>query len=551
MKQLLKALGQSLSGDMSLSEDDLEYYSTDGGVFELMPTAIVFPKDVNDVSAMVKLVAAANQNGGDQISLTARGNGTDQGGGPINTGIIVDFMRYMDQILEIGDDYAVVQPGCLFGRLQKELKLRGRYIPSYPASIEVSTIGGAVANNAAGEKTVKYGATRKYVDALQVVLADGSVTWLQALDQQELNEKKRLPGLEGSLYRELEKLIASNYDVIHNNHPHVTKESAGYALWKVAQGGHFNLAEVVVGSQGTLCFVTAIRLKTVVAPDPEKVELIVSYYDSIENAGLAAQDLHRLDPSALEIVDSHLITLVNREKPELLRGLIPGDKIPAVVLLCEFDEQDDNARNDKVRRAEVIIKQYAYDSVVKKTPEEEAEAWKLRRSAAAVMWTIPGNKKALPIIEDGTVPPHKLTEFIKRAYEIFERYDLEIAIWGHAGDADLHMQPFMDLSKISDRKKLFAMTDDFYKMVHELGGTAAGEHNDSLMRAVYRPVMFGPEMENLFNQVKSIFDSENLLNPHKKVGVDFNYIKRHLRHSYSIESLAKIERLKARETIDR
>jgi len=551
MKQLLKILRDSIEGDISTSDDDLTYYSTDGGVFEVMPTAIVFPKDVNDVSTMVKLVDAANQNGGDRISLTARGNGTDQGGGPINTGIIVDFMRYMNQILEIGDDYAVVQPGCLYGRLQKELRRRGRYIPSYPASVEVSTIGGAVANNAAGEKTVKYGATRKYVDAIQVVLADGTVTWLHAIDQQELQEKKKLPGLEGAMYRELEKLIADNYDVIHSNHPHVTKESAGYALWKVAQGGHFNAAEVVVGSQGTLCFVTAIRLKTIAAPDPNKVDLLVSYYDSIESAGLAAQDLHRLDPSALEVVDSHLINLVNREKPELLKNLVPGNKTPAIVLLCEFDEQEDPIRADKVNRAQTIIKQYAYDFTLKNTPEEEAEAWKLRRSAAAVMWTIPGNKKALPIIEDGTVPPHKLTEFIKRAYEIFEKYHLEIAIWGHAGDADLHMQPFMDLSKVADRKKLFAMTDEFYKMVHELGGTAAGEHNDSLMRAVYRPLMFGPEMENLFNQVKMIFDPENMLNPHKKIGVDFNYIKRHLRHQYSIESLAKIERLKARETIDR
>ncbi len=551
MKQLLAQLEKSIEGEVSVAENDLDYYSTDGGVFELTPSAIVFPKDVNDVSTMVKIVDAIHQNGNDRISLTARGNGTDQGGGPINTGIIVDFMRHMDQILEIGDDYAVVQPGCLYGRLQRELKLRGRYIPSYPASVEVCTIGGAVANNAAGEKTVKYGATRQYVEEIQVVLADGTVTWMSALNQRQLDEKKKLLGLEGSLYRELEKLIAANHDTIHNNHPHVTKESAGYALWKVAQGGYFNIAEVVVGSQGTLCFVTAIRMKTIPLPDPNKVDLYISYYDSIEKAGMAAQDLHRLQPSALEVVDKNLIELVNHEKPELLRGLIPQGETPAIVLLCEFDDADDAIRADKLHKAKVIIDQYAYESSLKKTPEEESEAWKLRRSAAAVMWTIPGKKKALPIIEDGTVPPHKLTEFIHRAYEIFNKYDLEIAIWGHAGDADLHMQPFMDLSNTSDRRKLFKMTDDFYAMVHELGGTAAGEHNDSLMRSAYRPLMFGPEMENLFNKVKDIFDPENMFNPHKKVGVDFNYIKKHLRHEYSIESLARIEREKAREQIDR
>ncbi len=550
MKRLLNQLSKVLEGNISINEEDLEYYSTDGGVFELEPTAIVFPKDVNDVENLVKTVDEFHELGNDRISLTARGNGTDQGGGPINTGIIVDFMKHMDHILEIGDDYVVVQPGCLYGRMQKELKKRGRYIPSYPASIEIATIGGAVANNAAGEKTVKYGATRDYVEAIQVVLSDGTVTWLHNASPSQVEEKKSKDTLEGNIYRQIEKIVDENQETI-NNHPNVTKESSGYALWKVRNGNNLNLAQVIVGSQGTLCFVTAIRLKTIPMPDPDKVELIVSYYESLDKAGSSAQELHSLEPSALEIVDKNLIELVNSQKPELLKGLLPDGPTPAVVLLCEFDNQDNEERKNKLHQASEIINKYAYESALKNTPEEEAEAWKLRRSAAAVMWTIPGKKKALPIIEDGTVPPHKLTEFIKRAYQIFEKYDLEIAIWGHAGDADLHMQPFMDLSKTSDRKKLFAMTDEFYKMVHELGGTAAGEHNDSLMRAVYRPIMFGPELEKLFDQVKAVFDPENMFNPHKKVGVDFNYIKKHLRHSYSIESIAKLERQKAQDTIDR
>jgi FAD/FMN-containing dehydrogenase len=551
MRRVLTKLSKILQGDISIKEADIEYYSTDGGVFELEPTAIVFPKDTNDVVNLVRTVDEMHQLGNDKISLTARGNGTDQGGGPINTGIIVDFMRYMDQILEIGDDYAVVQPGCLYGRLQSELKKRGRYIPSYPASVEICTIGGAVANNAAGEKTVKYGATRDYVEAVQVVLSDGSVTWLHELSPNAVEQKKQLPNLEGAIYTQIDTLLSENQEAIHN-HPNVTKESSGYALWRAKNGQHTNLAQIVVGSQGTLCFITAIRMRTIPTPDPNKVTLIVSYYNELQKAGLAAQALHSLEPSALEIVDKNLIELVIKQKPDLLEGLLPKDgSMPAVILLTEFDNQDDNERLQKEEAAEKIIQAYAYDEVEKHTQAGEEKMWKLRRSAAAVMWTIPGKKKALPIIEDGTVPPHLLTQFIERAYEIFNKYDLEIAIWGHAGDADLHMQPFMDLSKATDRKKLFAMTDEFYTMVHELGGTAAGEHNDSLMRAVYRPMMFGPELEKLFNDVKHIFDPENMLNPHKKVGVDFNYIKKHLRHSYSIESIAKLERQRAQDTIDR
>lgn len=551
MRKLLSTLRGTLAGDVSVKEDDIRYYSTDGGVFELEPTAIVFPKDANDVSTLVKETDKIHKIGSDKVSLTARGNGTDQGGGPINTGIIVDFMRYMNQILEIGDDYVIVQPGCLYGRMQNELKKRGRYLPPYPASIEICTIGGAVANNSAGEKTVKYGSTRDYVEAIQVVLADGSVTWLHAVNSAQMEQKKSIDGLEGDIYRQLQKLIDENQETIMNDHPQVTKESSGYALWRVNESGLFNPAQIIVGSQGTLCFVTAVRLRTAPVPDPSNVQLLVSYYDSLEVAGVAAQKLHDLGPSALEIVDENLIKLVNKQKPELLKGLLPNGDVPAIVLLCEFDDENDDEREGKLAKAHAIVTELAYDSSLKQTEQEEQEAWKLRRSAAAVMWTIPGKKKALPIIEDGTVPPHKLTEFISRAYEIFKKYDLEIAIWGHAGDADLHMQPFMDLSDVNDRKKLFAMTDEFYNMVKDLGGTPAGEHNDSLMRAVYRPVMFTPEIEELFNQVKHIFDPENMFNPHKKIGVDFNNIKKHLRHEYTIESIARMERDKARETIDR
>ena len=550
MKHALSKIRESIIGDISVKDEDIEYYSTDGGVFELEPTAIVFPKDANDVVNLVKTVDEINEQGGDSISLTARGNGTDQGGGPINTGIIVDFMRYMNQILEIGDDYVLVQPGCLYGRLQDELKRRGRFIPSYPASIEVSTIGGAIANNAAGEKTVKYGATRRYVDAIQVVLADGSLVWLHNVAENELREKLSLDSFEGDIYRQINQILIENRELIHSGHPQTTKESAGYALWKAHTEDGLDLAQIVTGSQGTLCFVTAIRLKTLPNPEAERVVLAVSYYDNLEAAGAAAMALHELEPSALEIVDRNLLELVNKHKPELLEGLLPKE-LPAIVLLTEFDNENDDERNQKLAQAQEIYSQLAFDSVVKEDVDEQAKLWKLRRSAAAVMWTIPGTKKALPIIEDGTVPPHRLVDFLKRAYEIFDKYDLEIAVWGHAGDADLHMQPFMDLTVESDRKKLFNMTDDFYAMVHELGGTAAGEHNDSLMRAPYRPLMFGEEMEALFNRVKDAFDPENLFNPHKKVGVDFNYIKQHLRHEYSIKSLEHLEQEKAQDTIDR
>lgn len=562
----IKRIEMTIAGEISTSPSAIDYYATDGSIFMLAPTAVAYPRDVIDVQALVRIVSESTQHisGSDRqadgspneqvserISLTARGNGTDQGGGPINTGIIIDFMRHMDHILEVGPDFVVVQPGCIYERLEDELKRDGRYIPSYPASVGVCTIGGAVANNAAGEKTVKYGATRQYVEAIQVVLHDGSAVWIYPLDTFQLEQKKLLATAEGAIYRQISDLLDQNSDAIYNDHPYVTKESAGYALWEIQKQSMFNLAQLVTGSQGTLCLITAIRLRTIPMPDPDKVTLLVSYYHDIGSLSAASQELHALLPSALEIVDKNLLELVSQQKPDLLVGLLPAGDIPAFVLLAEFDDPDDALRHESEHKALDVVRRYAMDSLVRYSVDDAKTLWNLRRSAAAVMWTIPGNLKALPIIEDGTVPPEKLSQFLERSYQLFSKYDLQIAIWGHAGDADLHMQPFMDLSQASERDKIFRLADEFYAMVHELGGTAAGEHNDSLMRAPYRPLMFGPVLEQLFDGVKAIFDSDNIFNPHKKVGVDFNYIKKHLRREYSIKSLSHMEREQARDKIDR
>lgn len=547
--KLLQTLENHISGEVSVEAEDIDYYSTDGSIFEITPSAIVFPKDSVDVQELVMAVNELRREG-IKTSLTARGNGTDQGGGPIGDGVIVDFTRHMNQILEVGQDYVVVQPGCMYERLQNRLNQHSQYLPPYPASIGVCTIGGAVANNSAGEKSVKYGSTREYVEALQVVLADGTATWIYPMDEHQLNEKKQLQTLEGDVYRQIDELLTQNATTIHNDHPNVTKESSGYALWKIKNDTLFNLPQVIVGSQGTLALITSIRLRTLPLPDPNKVTLLVSFYDNINSVCTAASHIHKLGPSALEIVDENLLSLVTEQAPALLAGLLPNGSLPEFVLLAEFDDADDNERHTKEKEASDIFLRYATSSVVKYDPVEKASYWKLRRSAAAVMWTIPGKLKALPIIEDGAVPPDQLNRFLTEAYKIFNKYELTIAVWGHAGDANLHMQPFMNLSDDADREKIFSLTNDYYTMIQSLGGTAAGEHNDSLMRAPYRHLMFGQAMEDLFDKTKNIFDSNNIFNPKKKVGVDLDYIKGHVRHEYSIKSLDKLNKREAKSKID-
>jgi FAD/FMN-containing dehydrogenase len=539
MQKVIDRLKSVLMGEISTDPADLDYYSTDGGIFKITPSVIVFPKDAVDVITLVKIINEEARNGR-VIPVTARGRGTDQGGGPLNSGIIVDFTRHMNQILEIGPDFVRVEPGCRYGELQAELKRRGRYIPVYPASVEICAIGGAVANNSAGEKTVKYGATRDFVQSLKVVLSNGEHITTASLDSYGLVAKKRMDSFEGDVYRKLSSLVSENHDFIKSEKPHVTKNAAGYALWELEKYGKFDLAQLLIGSQGTLGLHTEIVLKTV--PFPKKLLLMVGYFDEVSKAGLAVKELLHLKPSALEVVDINLIQMVLKQNPDLLKGLLPK-QLPALVLLAEFDDQGPGVQDKKEKIATKILEQYTYEWRKKSDPEEQARLWKLRRSAAAVMWTIPGKKKALPIIEDAVVHPALLSQFFARAYELFEKHELTIAVWGHAGDANLHMQPFMDLSKESERKKIYKVTDEFYAMIADLGGSTSAEHNDSLMRSPYLPLIFDAKMIKMFEKVKKIFDPHAIFNPHKKVNVDKNFAKSHIRREYSIKSLQKREQV--------
>ncbi|MCA9397755.1 FAD-binding oxidoreductase, partial [candidate division WWE3 bacterium] len=394
MQKILTQIEEAIQGDLTTKQNYLDYYSTDGSIFELTPTAICFPKDSVDIQNIVTIIHDAAKQG-HYLPITPRGKGTDQGGGPLGTGLIMDFTRYMNQILEIGDDYVRVQPGVRYGELQDALKKRGRYLPPYPASLEICSIGGAVANNSAGEKTVKYGATRHYVKNLHVVLSNGDMIQTEKLTRRQLGVRKRQDSFLGKIYKQIHTIITDNEDVIDTHRPHVTKNSSGYALWEIEKWGMFDLAQLITGSQGTLGIVTEIILETMPLPESSDVVLAVSHYDSLQAAGNAIRELHELEPSALEVVDQNLLKLVLKQNPTLLDGLLPKE-LPAIILLTEFDNDSKNETAKKMASAVSTFDKYAFSWVKKEDPAEQARLWKLRRSAAAVMWTIPGSKKALP-----------------------------------------------------------------------------------------------------------------------------------------------------------
>lgn len=537
MSKVAHYLQEHLLGEVMVGADARRYFSTDGSIFSLMPSLIVYPRNENDVRKTARFAWQLAERGR-IIPITARGSGTDQGGAALGSGIMLVFPAHMNRIVELDpkNGAIIVEPGLNYGRLQQTLHTHERFLPPYPASYEYSTIGGAVANNAGGEKTLKYGDTRGFVKSLRVVLANGEVIETYRLNKRELNKKLGLSTFEGEIYRALDALLEENSAILSKLELNVTKNSAGYALKDIKRpDGSFDLTPLFVGSQGTLGIITEIMFETEVY-NPEH-DLFMAEFDSLEKAEKAVLELRALPsmPSSLEMVDGQLLELVDRLNPNQLKDIV-SKPFPKVVLLVEFDDSD-RAGKKSIKRAEKLLEGLATKVQREQDPVEQARLWKVRHAAASVAGHTEGRLKAVPIVEDGVVPPSKLQEYINGVYKLFASAQLQAALWGHAGDGNLHMQPFLDLSQIGDRQKAFRLIDEYYKLVISLGGSTSGEHGDGRLRAPYLEQLYGPEVYETLTKVKQIFDPYGTLNPGVKIGVTLDDIKPLVRSEYSLGHL--------------
>lgn len=539
MSKVAHYLQEHLSGEVTTNQRIRKYFSTDGGVFELSPSIVVYPRNESDVRKATRFTWQLAERGR-VIPITSRGLGTDQAGAAIGSGIMMVFPAHMNRILEFdgGSGRVTVEPGLTYGKLQQTLHTHGKFLPPYPSSIEYSSIGGAIANNAAGEKTLKYGCTRDFVKSLRVVLANGEVIETKRLSKRELNKKMGLTSFEGEVYRALDSVIEDNKELINKIKLNVSKNSAGYAIADVKhKNGSFDLTPLLVGSQGTLGIVTEAEIQAV--PYNPKTTLIAAFFDDLQVAEKAIAEIRSLPqiPSAMEMVDESLLKFLDRHNPNQLKGLVekPFSKL---IVLIEFD--DANARTQKrmAKKATKILKKMSVNYQIETDDGAKDKLWSIRHSAAAVISHSEGNMKALPIVEDGIVPEDRFHDYITGVNQLFEKYGLDVAFWGHAGNANIHMQPFLDLSQVGDRQKAFKIIDEYYSLVISMGGSTSGEHSDGRLRAPYLKKLYGEQVYSVFQKVKQAFDPYDLMNPGVKMDVSIDDIKPLLRHEYSMDHLA-------------
>lgn len=537
MSKVAQYLQEHLLGEVTSSVAVRKHFSQDASILQMMPSVVVYPHGESDVRKTCRFAWQLAERGR-ILSITARGAGTDLGGAAIGQGLIMVFPAHMNRILVLDNKTGsvAVEPGINYGKLQQTLQTYHRFLPPFPASMEYSTIGGALANNASGEKSVKYGSTGQYVKSLRVVLANGEVIETGRLAKRELNKKLGLSSFEGEIYRAVDSALEEYADIIEAARRDVTKNTAGYNLQDVIQkDGSFDLTPLFIGSQGTLGIITEAVLAT--ESDSPTKTLFAGFFDNLQDAADAMLELRETDiPSALEMVDEQLLRLVEQLSPAQLKDVI--DKpLPKIVLLVEYDNVNPRVQKKAAKRAEKILQKYAAGYRREENPIEQEKLWRIRHASATVAAHTEGNVRAIPFIEDGVVPVSQFEAYLMGIYDLFERYHLNVAVWGHAGDANLHIQPFLDLNQIGDRQKVFKLAEEYYALVISLGGTTTGEHGDGRLRAPYLPYVYGTDMYTVLRKIKEACDPHNILNPGVKFGTSTDDLKGMLRQEYSLGHL--------------
>jgi len=551
MDEFLTTLKEKgFKGDIDLSLPTREVFSHDASMFELVPEVVIAPKDVSDIELLVVEVASAKSTK-NHLSITPRSAGTDMSGGAIGQSIVLDMKKYLNKIISVNSKEAHAQPGVFYRDFERQTLKHHALMPSYPASRDLCTIGGMVANNSGGEKSLQHGKTERFVRELKVIFADGKEYTVKPLTKKELDKKLKQKDFEGGIYREIFGLVDNHYEEIKAAKPNVSKDSTAYHLWNVWDRDRevFDMTQLIIGSQGTLGIITDIKFRLV--PAPKHSGTLVVFLRDISQLGEIINVVLARKPATFEGFDNYTLMLSFKlfyyfhqtlgwwGMAKLGIQLIPDALmlfrgIPKMVLLVEFNGDDPEEVSQKVHQMRLDLK--PFDS--KETYEEddtEAKAkkfWIMRRESFNLLRKKVHDKHTAPFIDDLVVPPEHLPKFLPELRKIINRYKLLATVAGHMGDGNFHVIPLMRIEENSDRRKIQPVMKQVNELVLKYGGSLSGEHNDGMTRGPWLSQMYSASMMRHFRTVKKTFDPQNIFNPKKKTDADWEFTMSNIREHF-------------------
>ena len=505
-------LKKRIEGDIRFDRYSRLLYSTDASIYQIEPVGVVVPRHKGDVQAVIELANKLD------VSVLPRGGGTSLAGQAVGHSIVLDFSKYMQNVLEVNREelWCRVQPGLVQDELNAHVRAMGLQFGPDTSTSNRATIGGMIGNNSSGAHSLTYGKTLDHVIELTVLLADGSEVVLKDLAPEEVEKRSRADTTEGRAYREVFRLAQQHKNEILARYPKIMRRVSGYNLDEFVKAQPFNLSRVIVGSEGTLATVVEAKMRLVSKPKWTAMD-VIHFSDDIE-ALECAQLILQTHPYAMESTDKMVLNLArgNIEQSRRL-GFVQGT--PDSLLMVEYAGETEAEVKDQIHKLEALRKRekIGYAATLAFKPEEVKAIWGVRKAGLGLLLGIKGDKKPIAFVEDTAVAPEKLPEFIRRFREVVARHDTIAGYYGHCSVGCMHIRPLINLKEQSEMHKMVSIANAISDLVLEFNGAMSGEHGDGLARSHFNAKLFGPAIYDAFRQIKRAFDAKNLMNPGKIV----------------------------------
>src|SRR6186997_2206782 len=523
MKEKLQQLEKQLEGDLFYDITMRTLYATDASAYREMPLAVAIPKTIEDIRLLIRF--AKNE----KTSLIPRTAGTSLAGQVVGNGIIADVSKYFTRILELNveEKWVRVQPGVIRDDLNMFLKPHGLFFGPETSTANRAMIGGMVGNNSCGSNSVVYRSTREHLLEVKALLSDGNEAEFKSINIDEFHTKCEGKGLEADIYRSVRSIL-SNYEnqvEIRKEFPKksVERRNTGYAVDVLMESApfvagepDFNFCKLIAGSEGTLAFITEIKVNVVPLP-PKETGLLCVHFNSIDESLRANLIGLKYNPSASELIDHYILecTKDNIEQRKN-RFFVQGD--PGAILVIEFTKE---TREEIVRIAQQVEAEMREANLGYYFPllfgDDTKKIWTLRKAGLGLLGNIPGDEKAVPVIEDTAVDVNDLPAYIREFNEILKKYNLYSVHYAHAGSGEIHLRPILNL-KTKEGNRLFrTIAEEIATLVKKYNGSLSGEHGDGRLRGEFIKQMVGAKNYALLKEIKKAWDPHNMFNPNKIV----------------------------------
>ncbi|MBS1076722.1 FAD-binding oxidoreductase [Gluconobacter kondonii] len=503
---------QGFEGDIDLRVSSRLISSTDNSIYQRLPAAVIHPRTGEDLNRAVKAASEGN------LTLAIRGGGTGTNGQSLTDGVVVDVSRHLDRILDFDAEAGTVtvEPGVILARLNAFLKPHGFFFPPTVSTATRATIGGMIATDASGKGSRIYGRTSDYIEAMDVVLADGSDLAVGHLTAEKLQDAMTGTGLAARAYLEVHRVVTERADEIRRVFPDMNRGLTGYNLQNILlEDGSFHLARLLAGSEGTLALTKKVVLH--VRRLPKYRQLIVVRYASFNETLRDVQTLLPANPAAVEVLDDRVLAKAQQDVTwhALERVLGNTSALPVKGMsFVEFVGDDLEVLKEQMAHAVGLLESSPHKPIDYKAvsdPEIIANLWTLREKSVGLLGRPDGHKQGVPFVEDTAVPPEVLPEYVSEFRDILDGYGLSYGMFGHADVGCLHVRPFLDMLTAEDRALIRPISNAVAELTKRHGGLLWGEHGRGF-RGEFSPLFFGETLFEELCRIKDVFDPKDIFN---------------------------------------